>query len=98
MIVDRREMREKLSSLLSMLTNVEAPLRPSADEIIASAEGPVSDENIDNQESAVDADATRDGPETSQTPDNSSQDDNAQEMDQTLSGDQGSDSKSGKSG
>jgi len=98
MIVDRREMREKLSSLLSMLTNVEAPLRPSADEIVASAEGPVSEENIDNRESAVDADATRDGPETSQTPDNSSQDDNAQEMDQTLSGDQGSDSKSGKSG
>ena len=66
--------------------------------MVASAEGSLSEENTDTQELAVDADTTQDGHEASQAPGSSALDDSAKAQDQTQSGDEGTDSKSDRSG
>jgi len=91
MIVDRREMREKLSSLLSMLSNVEAPARPEPEEVFVAVEDSVSADETDAPEPAVDestvssADTTLDGSEASQQVSDSSQADPATLQDQGQS-------------
>ena len=112
MIVDRREMREKLSSLLSMLTNVEAPLRPEPepqpDEVVASGDDPGEVQQTDTAESGGDesmvntADATQDGSEASQQLHESSQAqaqaETASSHDQTQSGGGATDDNDDKPG
>jgi len=92
MIVDRRDMRKKLSSLLSMLMNGEAPQHSESDEVPASLNARDDAENTDvpgspADESAVDA-TMHGSTETGQAGDSPSSDATSSH-DQTLAGNEG---------